>query len=64
MSKILDATPERLVMDLGSQEYENRSVLRAGIITVAADTQGAKVEFDLPQLEQGTWQGLPAFITS
>jgi len=63
ISKILDATPERLVMDLGSQEYENRAVLRAENITVAADTQGAKVEFELPRIEQGNYQSLPAFIT-
>nr|WP_270094444.1 flagellar brake protein [Leclercia adecarboxylata] len=63
ISKILDATPERLIMDLGSQEFENRSVLRAENITVAADTQGAKVEFDLPKVEQGDYQALPAFIS-
>lgn len=62
ISKILDATPERLIMDLGSQEFENRSVLRAENITVAADTQ-AKVEFDLPKVEQGDYQALPAFIS-
>lgn len=63
ISKILDVTPERLVMDLGSQEYENRAVQRAQNITVAADTQGAKVEFDIPRLEEGVYQSLPAFIT-
>jgi len=29
ISKILEATPERLVIDLGSQEYENRAAVRA-----------------------------------
>jgi c-di-GMP-binding flagellar brake protein YcgR len=63
ISKILEASPERLVIDLGSQEYENRAALRAENIAVMAETQGAKVEFVLPRLTQGEFQGLPAFIT-
>ena len=62
ISKILEVTPERLVVDLGSQEYENRAVLRAANISVLAETQGAKVEFVLPRLEQDDYQGLPAFV--
>jgi c-di-GMP-binding flagellar brake protein YcgR len=63
ISKILDVSPERLVIDLGSQEYENRAVMRAENICITADTQGAKVEFTLPKFEEGHYQSLPAFIT-
>lgn len=62
ISKILEATPERLVIDLGSQEYENRAAVRAQNLSVMAETKGAKVEFVLPQLIQGDYQGLPAFF--
>lgn len=61
ISKILDVSAERLVIDLGSQDYENRAVLRAGSICITADTQGARVEFTLPKLETGEYQSLPAF---
>jgi len=64
ISKILDASPERLVIDLGSQASENRAALRGENISVLAETHGAKVEFVLPRLEQGEYQGLPAFITA
>lgn len=63
ISKILDADTDALVLDFGSQEYENNAVQRAGKVTVTAETQGAKVEFTLAQLSQGEYQNLPAFIT-
>lgn len=63
ISKILDASQDRLVIDLGSQEYENRAALKAENIAVMAETQGAKVEFVLPRLELSEYQGLPAFVT-
>ncbi len=63
ISKILEVNPEELVMDFGSQEYENNAVKRAGRVTVTAETQGAKVEFTLSQLQTGDFQALPAFIT-
>ncbi|KIS42029.1 flagellar brake protein YcgR [Kosakonia radicincitans] len=64
ISKILEVNPEELVMDFGSQEYENNAVQRAGKVTITAETQGAKVEFTLPGLAAGDYQALPAFITS
>lgn len=50
ISKILDVNAEKLVMDFGSQDYENIAVQRARQITITAETQGAKVEFTLDQL--------------
>ncbi len=63
ISKILEVNPEELVMDFGSQEYENTAVQRAAKVTITAETQGAKVEFTLPGLSAGDFQALPAFIT-
>ena len=63
ISKILDVTAEHLIVDLGSQEYENRAALKAENIAVMAETQGAKVEFVLSRLELSEYQGLPAFVT-
>lgn len=64
ISKILDVNAEKLVMDFGSQDYENIAVQRARQITITAETQGAKVEFTLDQLTRGEYQQLPAFITA
>ena len=64
ISKILAVSPDELVMDFGSQEYENQAVQRANHVSVIAETQGAKVEFTLPQLKKGEFQRLPAFISS
>lgn len=63
ISKILDVNPEGLIIDFGSQEYENKAVQRAGKISITAETRGAKVEFTVPQLHSGDFQALPAFIT-
>lgn len=63
ISKILAVDPEKLIVDYGSREYENSAVLRAGQVAIIAETQGAKVEFTLPQLVTGEYQRLPAFIT-
>ncbi|WOZ79275.1 flagellar brake protein YcgR [Kosakonia sacchari] len=63
ISKILEVNPEELIMDFGSQEYENNAVQRAGKVTVTAETHGAKVEFTLTKLSTGDFQALPAFIT-
>ncbi|HGW6102758.1 TPA: flagellar brake protein [Citrobacter werkmanii] len=64
ISKILAVSPDELVMDFGSQEYENQAVQRASQISVIAETQGAKVEFTLLQLKKGEYQRLPAFIST
>lgn len=64
ISKILAVNPDELIIDFGSQEYENQAVQRASQILIIAETQGAKVEFTLPQLKKGEYQRLPAFISS
>ena len=56
ISKVLAVSPDELVMDFGSQEYENQAVQRASQISIIAETQGAKVEFTLPQLKKGEYQ--------
>ena len=60
ISKILAVNPDELIMDFGSQEYENHAVQRANQISIIAETQGAKVEFTLPELKKGEYQRLPA----
>jgi len=62
ISKILDADPDRLVVDLGSQEYENKAVQRVDSVTITAETRGAKVEFTASGLSIGNFQALPAFV--
>jgi len=63
ISKILEVNPEELIMDFGSQEFDNTAVQRATKVTITAETQGAKVEFTLPTLHSGDYQALPAFIS-
>lgn len=42
---------------------DNIAVLKAQHITITAETQGAKVEFTVEQLQQSEYLQLPAFIT-
>lgn len=63
ISKILVITPDKLVLDFGSQAEDNIAVLKAQHITITAETQGAKVEFTVEQLQQSEYLQLPAFIT-
>ena len=63
ISKILAITPDKLVLDFGSQAEDNNAVLKAQHITITAETQGAKVEFTVEQLQQSEYLQLPAFIT-
>ncbi|MWL73568.1 flagellar brake protein, partial [Escherichia coli] len=37
ISKILDLSPDNVIIDLGSQDYENRAVLRAESLCVTVD---------------------------
>ncbi|WP_032983245.1 flagellar brake protein YcgR [Cronobacter malonaticus] len=62
ISRILDASPEQLVLDFGSQASENQAVQKAKNIQFSAEAQGAKVEFNLPALNVGEFQDLPAFV--
>ncbi|MFO6427121.1 flagellar brake protein [Escherichia coli] len=43
ISKILAITPDKLVLDFGSQAEDNIAVLKAQHITITAETQGAKL---------------------
>ena len=63
ISKLLAITPDKLVLDFGSQAEDNIAVLKAQHITITAETQGAKVEFTVEQLQQSEYLQLPAFIT-
>ncbi|MEN1299170.1 flagellar regulator YcgR PilZN domain-containing protein, partial [Pseudomonas aeruginosa] len=40
ISKILAITPDKLVLDFGSQAEDNIAVLKAQHITITAETQG------------------------
>lgn len=51
------------MLDFGSQAEDNNAVLKAQHITITVETQGAKVEFTVEQLQQSEYLQLPAFIT-
>lgn len=61
ISRILDVSAQALIIDFGSQAYENRAVQRADNITLSAETQGAKIEFTVPKISPGKYLDLPAF---
>lgn len=61
ISRLLDVTPQHLVLDFGSQEYENRAVQRAQDISLSAETAGAKIAFTASGVQAGEYLGLPAF---
>ncbi|EFM2062979.1 flagellar brake protein [Escherichia coli] len=64
ISKILAISPDKLVLDFGSQQEDNHAVLKARQITITAETCGAKIEFTLEQLQQSDYLQLPAFISA
>lgn len=61
ISHLLAADENRIVFDLGSNNLMNHQVLESGEADIAAETQGAKVEFSLTELESIEYEGLPAF---
>ncbi|WP_338562993.1 flagellar regulator YcgR PilZN domain-containing protein [Erwinia sp. E_sp_B04_7] len=64
ITKLLDADRERMVLDLGSNDYENQTALEARELHLTAEMQGARVEFALNALEDDRFDGLPAFSSA
>lgn len=62
ISRILDASQERLVIDFGSQGGDNEAARAAKNLTMVAETNGAKIEFSVEQMQVADFQGLPAFV--
>lgn len=63
ISRILSVDQEQLVIDYGSNDYDNQVTLEMTKLTVTAEMKGSKVEFTLPQLQAAHFGGLPAFST-
>ncbi|MGB7801443.1 flagellar brake protein YcgR [Buttiauxella sp.] len=63
ITKILEVTATGLIVDYGSQSHENHSAQKATNIHFTAETEGAKVEFTLPELKPVSYLNLPAFHT-
>lgn len=63
ISRILDVSAGRMIVDFGSQEYQNQAALKAENLLFTAETQGAKVEFSLAKLEAMLYLNLPAFCS-
>lgn len=61
ITKLLDTNREHMVLDLGSNDYENQTALEAGELHLTAETQGSRVEFALNALKDDRFEGLPAF---
>ncbi|WP_380180867.1 flagellar brake protein [Kalamiella sp. sgz302252] len=61
ITRLLYADKERLVVDYGSNDYENQLALEMKELHFTAETHGAKVEFALEGLESDDHEGLPAF---
>lgn len=61
ITRLLYADKERLLLDYGSNDYENQLALTMKNLHLTAETQGAKVEFALNALEADNHEGLPAF---
>lgn len=61
ITRLLYADKERLIVDHGSNDYENQLALEVSDLQLTAETHGAKVEFSLAGLESDSHEGLPAF---
>lgn len=62
ISRILDVSQQQLIIDFGSREEDNHAALTAKNIAMVAETNGAKIEFTVPQMQVENYQGLPAFV--
>lgn len=62
ITKLLFADGDSVVIDYGSNDYDNQLVLEAKELHLWAETQGARVEFTLSEPQPGDHEGLPAFI--
>ncbi|ARJ43892.1 flagellar brake protein [Pantoea alhagi] len=63
ISHILSVDKELLVIDYGSNDYDNQVTLEMRSLAITAEMKGAKVEFNLEQLHETHFGGLPAFST-
>ncbi|WP_336803647.1 flagellar brake protein [Erwinia aphidicola] len=61
ITRLLSANKESLVLDYGSNDYDNQLAKEAQELHVTAEMRGAKVEFALPALSLSEHEGLPAF---
>lgn len=62
ISRILEVSQQRLIIDFGSREDDNNAAVTARNIAMVAETNGAKIEFTVPQMQVESYQGLPAFV--
>lgn len=62
ISRILDVSQQQLVIDFGSREEDNNAAQTAKNISLVAETNGAKIEFTVSQMQVEMYQGLPAFV--
>lgn len=61
ITRLLAVDKARLIVDYGSNDYENQLALDMHELHLTAETQGAKVEFTLNRLEKDSYEGQPAF---
>ena len=63
ISRILDASQQRLVSDFGSREEENIAARTAKNTTIVAETNGAKIEVTVPPMAAEEYQNQQAFVS-
>jgi len=61
ISRLLAASEDHIIFDLGSNALSNTWVLESPHYHVSAETYGAKIAFSLTALSQVMFEGLPAF---
>ena len=61
ITRLLYADKENMLLDFGSNDYDNQLAKEAQNLHITAETRGAKVEFALTALSTTEHEGLPAF---
>ncbi|WP_421505755.1 flagellar brake protein [Erwinia rhapontici] len=61
ITRLLYADKENMLLDFGSNDYDNQLAKEARNLHITAETRGAKVEFALTALSAAEHEGLPAF---
>ncbi|CCG87035.1 flagellar brake protein [Erwinia piriflorinigrans] len=64
ITRLLYVDKTSMVIDFGSNDYDNQLAKEANELHIVADTRGARIELILPSLEMGEYEGLPAFTSA
>lgn len=64
ITRLLHVDKTNMVIDFGSNDYDNQLAKEANELYIVADTRGARIELILNSLQMSEYEGLPAFTAA